>query len=121
MNRIIIVLGSPKVAKLVGLVTKDLPRRKVEGYTSLSSAKATLGDPLRLDIRVIVIGDVVEAEKAEARKWAQWLYEEGYTVIWFSAVKPPLDEIAHVVKKEPVIDALEELGALIKQALKTKK
>ena len=106
---------------MVGLVTKDLPRRKVEGYTSLSPAKETPGDPLRLDIRVIVIGDVVEAEKAEARKWAQWLYEEGYTVIWFSTVKPPLDEIAHVLKTEPIIDALEELGALIKQALKTKK
>ncbi len=123
MNRRIIVLDwNRKTWKLVGRAINGLPGYKVEGCVLLEDAKATLVDPLRLDLRLFVISDVAEAEKAETRKWVQELYMAGHTAIWLSEVLPPLVEIKHVFKTMPFDEALEEkLRAVIAKALKTKK
>jgi hypothetical protein len=119
VRRIIVLDKSPKVWKMVCRGIKGLPDCRAEGYVNLAEAKATLTDPRRYDIRVFVLGDVVPEETAEARSFAKVVYMEGYTVIGFSANRPPLAEIRDVVRTEPFDKAIEEeVRDLIERAIR---
>ena len=106
--RIIALDANHKVWNLVGRAVQNLPDYKVEGCLFIKDVNDRLVDDCRLDIRLIIIGDVTDPEKPEVRKWARELYMQGYTLVWLSKTPPPLAEIRYVVKTEPIDQALED-------------
>lgn len=106
--RIIVLDANHKVWNLVGRAAQNLPDYKVEGCLFIKDVNDRLADEHRFDIRLIIVGDATDTEKPEVRKWGQELYMQGYTLVWLSKTPPPLAEIRHVFKTEPIDQALED-------------